>query len=311
MELSVRPWFTTGIALVGAGAIAVAPVAPPTPDVQLRAAVTPVSAEVALVDSQIPYILSLPVLRARIGNWVEQWEVFLQGLALSGAGVVETVAGLPDVTVTIIQQLADLDFQGALNTFVTAVSDAVVDIGEPLLTSWIWRQQNALEVDVALVEAWPQAFIDVATASVNAAGEVVNASLQGASEVAQAILTLNLENIVNAAIEATQGVVASFGTGAGLIVAGIESAQMALAEAWMAGPPPPFGAQVPEEATVADVPDPAASFVTVDAAGQADVEETAPVEDDVPEEALEDGAGEPEDGALDTAELEDIETEET
>ena len=72
MDASLRPWFTTGVALVGAGAIAMAPLAPITvqsPAADVRAATAAISSEFELTALELPYILTLPIVRQAVSNW--------------------------------------------------------------------------------------------------------------------------------------------------------------------------------------------------------------------------------------------------
>jgi hypothetical protein len=72
--------------------------------------------------------------------------------------------------------------------------------------------------------------------------------IEGTQNLVAAIVTLNLSNIINAAVEGTQNFVAALGAGAGSIVSGIESAQLGISTALATTPPPP-----PAFASVTDV----------------------------------------------------------
>jgi hypothetical protein len=78
------------------------------------------------------------------------------------------------------------------------------------------------------------------------AGNIVTTSLiTGTQDFVAAVLTLNLSNIVNAALDGTRNFIVSLGDGAGAIVAGIEAAQKGIADALATPPPPsPFLADV-------------------------------------------------------------------
>src|SRR5215213_4972665 len=94
MEASVRPWFTRGVALVSASAIAMAPIAPITPAARamdVRPGTTAVSSEVDLTAFEIPYILTLPIVRQSVINWAQNWAVYLAGFAKSGVGLVDSL----------------------------------------------------------------------------------------------------------------------------------------------------------------------------------------------------------------------------
>ena len=245
---SIRPWFTTGIALVGASAIAMAPITPITPaspTVAVRAATAAVASDVHLAALDLPYILTLPIVRQQIRNWAENWAVYLAGLGQAGVGARASLCAIPGVTVEAIQQVLALDFVGAFDTVTTAIRDSVIAVGQPLLDSVIWRNQKAAAVQTALYAATPLAFISVVNGFLQAGNIVTTSLITGTQDFVAAVLTLNLGNIVNAALDGTRNFIASLGDGAGAIVAGIEAAQKGIADALATPPPPsPFLADV-------------------------------------------------------------------
>jgi len=252
MEASIRPWYTTGIALVGATAIALAPIAPSSPAVDVRAASAAVSREFQLNAFELPYILTLPILRQQFVNWAQNWAVYLAGLGKSAVGIGQSVLAIPEVTVQIVQQVLALDFVGAFDTFTSAVRNAVVAIGQPLLDSLIWRNQKLLAAQTALEAAVPKAFIDVVNGFLVAGNGVITSLIVGTQDFIGAVLTLNLGNIINAALDGTRNFITALGAGAGAIVAGIESAQFGIATALATPPPPsPFAADVSSMSTLA------------------------------------------------------------
>lgn len=245
MEASVRPWFTTGVAFVGAGAIALTPIAPtPTPLAEKVHAATSSVASVATVASDfrlaaldIPYLLTLPIVRQYVSNVVESWTVLFGGFAQAGVGFAQSLLAVPGVTAQIVQQVVALDFVGALNTFAQAARDSIVAVGQPLLESWIWRAQKTLVVQAAMQAAVPVALISVANGFLLAGGGIATALIESTQSFIAAVLTLDPANIVNAAIVGTQNVVAALGAGAGSVVSGIEGAQQAIATALATEPP--------------------------------------------------------------------------
>ena len=245
---SVRPWYTTGIALVGAGAIAMAPIAPITPSSPaeaVRTATTAISSDFHLTALDIPYILTLPIVRQQIRNWAENWAVYLAGLGQAGVGLAQSLLSIPGVTVEAIQQVLALDFVGAFDTVTTAIRDSVIAVGQPLLDSVIWRNQKAAAVQTALYAATPLAFISVVNGFLQAGNIVTTSLITGTQDFVAAVLTFNLGNIVDAALDGTRNFIVSLGEGAGAIVAGIEAAQKGIADALATPPPPsPFIADV-------------------------------------------------------------------
>ena len=256
MQATLRPWLTTGIAIVSASAVAIAPISPIVPQAhaaEVRVAPVTRTMDVQLTAIDWPYLLSLPIVRQQIRNWAQNWAVYLGGLAKSGIGVAQSLLSIPGVTVEVIQEVLALNFVGAFETVTTAIRDSVIAIGQPLLDSVIWRNQKALVVEAALRAAVPQAIIDVTNGFLVAGNEVVTSLIVGTQNLVAAILSFDLGNIVDAAVDGTVGFVQALGTGAGAIVDGIESAQLGIATALATPPPPPPGlADVSTMRTMAD-----------------------------------------------------------
>jgi hypothetical protein len=248
VEASIRPWFTSGVALVGASAIALAPMAPSSPSLDVHGVTAAVSREFQLTALDIPYILTLPIVRQYIVNELANIAVYLGGFAKSGVGLAQSVLSIPGVTVEAIQQVLALDFVGAFDTVTAAIRDSVVAVGQPLLDSLIWRNQKYYVVQAALRAAVPQALIDVTNGFLKAGSVVMTSLIVGTQDLVAAILSLDLGNIVNAALGGTKNFVAALGEGAGAIVDGIEAAQLGVATALATPPPPP-----PTFGEVADV----------------------------------------------------------
>jgi hypothetical protein len=259
MEISLRPWLTTGVSLVGACAIAMAPVTPITgsPLMAPAAVVTPTVHTTAF---EIPYILTLPVLRQSIANDIYLWAVLLNGWGQAATGALQTLATIPQTVVTITQQLLQLDFVGAFDTLSSAITDAVVAVGQPLLDSLITRRQTTLAIQTALQAAVPEAFFAVVNSALAAGNTVITSAIVGTQNLVSAIATLDLSNIVNAAVDGTKGFVTALGQGAGDIVTGIETAQMTLVAALATRAP---SSAAPAAKSVNAVPDLGAKTVTL------------------------------------------------
>src|SRR4051812_22099157 len=204
MDASISPFFTKGVALLGASAIAIAPITVTSPPLHVQAVTTSVVSDFQLAALDIPYILTLPVVRQLIRNRVEDFVVYIAGLGKSGVGLVQSLLAIPGVTVEVIQQVLALDFVGAFETFTSAVRDSVVAVGQPLLDSLIWRSQKYYAVQTALRAAVPQAFIDVTNGFLAAGSGVATSLIVGTQNLVAAILTLNLGNIVDATVEGTK-----------------------------------------------------------------------------------------------------------
>ena len=86
-------------------------------------------------------------------------------------------------------------------------------------------------MQAALSEAVPLAYISVANGFLAAANGVTTSLIVGTRNFVAALLTLNLGNTFNAALDGTKNVLVAMGQGAGAIVDGIEAAQFGIATA--------------------------------------------------------------------------------
>ena len=216
MQTAVRPWVTSGIALVGASVIAVAPIsvapAPTTlvPDVYVPSVQMPaVDLQASIID-----ILTIPAFRQYVLNQINDYATWGIGFAEAGANLAQAIGMLPETLLVLTQQLLSLDLQGALTTIETALVGTVVAVGAPILDSIITVRERSLAVQLALQSAVPDAFIGASAAVFGRIDGVLRASIAGGQEVVDAVLTLNLGNIVDALVSATQGFLGSSSTAA-------------------------------------------------------------------------------------------------
>ncbi|MGY4712014.1 hypothetical protein ACXDF8_21010 [Mycolicibacterium sp. CBM1] len=158
MPIAVRSSVATGVALIGAGAIALAPMQPvastlsnlhapalfSASNIQLTAAggFDPVTPWVDVITAAVTNVTTigeewladpLPALRQLGTNWLGYADTF--GTALGGVAtgtwtyLTQTV---PESITTAFQQIADGDLSGAASTINNALGSAVVSIGLPL-----------------------------------------------------------------------------------------------------------------------------------------------------------------------------------
>ncbi|TGD88908.1 hypothetical protein BayCH28_05805 [Mycolicibacterium sp. CH28] len=156
MRIAVRSSIASGVALVGAGAIALAPIQPvPSPlsnahlpavfsgtGVSLTATFDPITPWVDLVTATVSNAAAigedwladpLPALRQMGTNWFGYTDTTitaLGGVASATYGYLTTT--LPQALTTAFQQVADGDLSGAAGTINTAIGTAVLTIGLPL-----------------------------------------------------------------------------------------------------------------------------------------------------------------------------------
>ena len=168
MHTAVRPYFTGGIALVGASVIAVSPIAPPLPDIHLPDPAQ-VAKEVELAAFVNPLATLVDVIQTSINNLAttggqalaDPFPV-LQQLAANGLGYAGTLgtaaqglvsalgsfatSTLPTTLQTAFGQLAMGDVAGAVSTLNNALTSAGLGVVVPLLPVFAIPTQIAQNV---------------------------------------------------------------------------------------------------------------------------------------------------------------------
>ena len=152
MHAAVRPYFTGGIALVGASVIAVSPIAPPLPDIHLPNPAQ-VAASVELAAFVNPFTTLVDVIQTSINNLsttggqvladpfpvLQQLGVNQQGFAntlgTAAQGLANAIAAstLPASLQTALGQVAAGDITGAVSTLNNALTTAGLGLVIPLL----------------------------------------------------------------------------------------------------------------------------------------------------------------------------------
>lgn len=154
---TARSYLAAGVALVGAGAIAVSPVAPPLPDVHvpavstasvnLSAAVDPFEAYVQLITNTVDNVGTLvsteiadpfPILRQVIANQITSGQGIFAGLQSAGEALGQQLDpsnpdGIPAQLQLAFTQLLAGDVNGAVGTAWAALLSPVLYAGLPLL----------------------------------------------------------------------------------------------------------------------------------------------------------------------------------
>lgn len=207
MHLAVRPFVTTGIALVGASVIAVAPVAPPLPDVKVPAVASTAAVQLSaswqeLIENTNTSIQALvnfyaeapfPIVEQILKNQTANFDAIVEALGNTGNGLITALTEtLPATLQTATEALANGDVVGFVNGLVLATFAPFV----PLLTgglpaalqqAFIGTIQNLVNVVAAVTDpgnlllyvigpAGP--FINVIGASAVAAQNIID-SLNG------------------------------------------------------------------------------------------------------------------------------------
>ena len=278
MHTAVRPWITTGVALVGASVIAVTPIAPPPPALVPQVQVPEVRMPAVQLSASIADIFTFPALRQFVLNRIDDIATLSVGFAGSAAGLGQSIAQLPSTLATITQQVLTGDLLGALTTIETYLVGSIVAIGEPTLAAIIERRQRYLAVREALQVAVPAAIIDVVGGVGLGLDTVARAFIVAGQDLVDAVLSFSPGAIVSALVNGTTLVVGSFVEGGQHVVDGIVSAQQTIATALAAEPDPTmttFSAKVASP-DVTDVPDLSRKSTTVAVSPSPDTDVSAP-----------------------------------
>jgi hypothetical protein len=254
---AIRPWVSSGIALAGAAVIAVAPIAPP------QAPLHPVHAHTVHLPAldlraSIVDIFTFPVLRQWAANLVLDYGTYGVAIAQAGANVGKVIGAIPETVVLFGQQILTGDLQGALTTIEGALIGSIAAVGAPLLDAFITVRQRILARQSELQAAVPAALIGVGTGFLLAIDGVLRSGIAGGQEIVDAVLSLDLGNIVGAIGNASRNFLGSFVEGGQDIVNGIVFAQQTIATALAAQPPADAGI-----ASVTTPPNPTSATVTL------------------------------------------------
>lgn len=211
MQVAAHPYLAAGVALIGASAIAISPVAPPMPDitvtavssaeVSLSAATDPIQAYVQLVTNTFTNVSTLigqeladpaPILRQVIDNQIAT--AVSLGTALQDSAVALGNAldpsnpySIPSLLQLAVSNLLSGDINGAVANAWSAFLTPVVGVGLPLLepiTAAIRQPiQNVLNVvDTQLAVVMPLlGALNVAYRTITVAGNVGQEILDSAT----------------------------------------------------------------------------------------------------------------------------------
>ncbi|OBK05385.1 MULTISPECIES: hypothetical protein [Mycolicibacterium] len=279
MQDVAHPYLAAGVALIGAGAIAMSPVAPPMPDitvpaissaeVSLSAAVDPIEAYTALFTNTFTNLQTLidaelanpaPVLQQVIANQISSVQGLVAGLQGAGAGMAEILDpnnpyGIPATLQLAFENLLAGDINGAVANTWGALLSPVLYAGLPLLTpiTAAIRQpiQNLLNVvDTQTAIIFPVlGLINVGYGTVTAAGNVGQAIVDSIREgdplgVASALVS-SPAVIANAILNGDETGGGILGPGLGLLST-LRQARELIAAAIT--PPPPAEEEAPAAA---------------------------------------------------------------
>src|SRR4051812_16053159 len=187
MHAAIRSYATAGMALLGAGAIAITPISPisdpvhsaalriSNADVNLVALVDPVTAYTNLVTHTVASLTGLaneiaadplPILRAMLGNDLGNAQILADALSQSGAALSDQLKALPAALQTTVTQLRNGQVSDAIvGLFGTGVGlllgpalpliGGVVPVIQNMVANYNDVIQNALPIVLASVALTP------------------------------------------------------------------------------------------------------------------------------------------------------------
>lgn len=277
MHAAVRPWVTSGVALVGASVIAVTPIAPPPPTFAPQAHIPELHVPAVQLSASVVDIFTFPALRQFILNRIDDIVTLGVGFAGSAAGLGHSIAQLLPTLVTTAQQVLSGDLLGALTTVETYLVGSIVAVGGPTLAAIIERRQRYLAVREALQVAVPQAIIDVVAGFGGGADTVLRAFIVAGQNLVDAVLSFNPGAIVSAIVDGTTLVLGSVAEGGQQVVDGIVSAQQTIATALASQPDPTVTALSATVASqdVTDLPDLSRKTAMISVSPSSDTTNTA------------------------------------
>lgn len=238
METAVRSYLTAGVALAGAGVIAVSPVMPTSTDIQLpavstsSAAVTlsaltnPVDAWAQTLSNASANLQSLgeqllasdfPILRTVISNQIGNATVVGNTLQTYADSLATTLQGLPDA----LQAASDLISQGEITAAVDGLTLSLLPaiLGLLDVTNNTWSAVNTTAQNfVNVIKEVPNVVTSVALPAAFPILSVVNGLAATAEEVVKAVNAGDTEGAASALINAPATLTDAFLNGKGTIL---------------------------------------------------------------------------------------------
>jgi hypothetical protein len=225
--------------LVGAGVIAVAPVAP-LPSVQvpeIRVPAVQLTMPEVQLTASIVDIFRFPAFQQYIVNQIGDLARLGVGLGVSAAGLGAAIVAIPQLLATLTQQVLSGQLQEALTTIEEYLIESAGAVVLPTLGAIITNRQRVLAVQSALQVAVPTAIVQFGAGIGDAIDGVVRAFITAGQLLVDAALPLDLGNLVDALVTGTAAVLGSFGQAGQDVVDGIVAAQNTIATAFAQTPP--------------------------------------------------------------------------
>ena len=239
MNAAVRPYATAGVALVGATAIAMSPLAPPVPEVQaMQRAVSSVSVELSAAVNPIENWIQVfqkstanlnaigeqiaaspaPILKQIVVNQMAAFED-LKTRMDANAGTLKLIFdGAPNAIATARGQLQSGDIVGAFDTFnnqiviplALAGVQAVSDLTRPLVST----VNNFAKAFAAVPDAVFQVILPMTFPLVS----TINAAVQATQDVYDGVVARDPGAVLNTLVNLPANLVDGFLNGSGTIL---------------------------------------------------------------------------------------------
>lgn len=256
MQVAVRSYLTAGVATVGAGVIALSPIAPPMPtvhlpsvhqaEVQLSAEVGPIEAWVQVIQTAIANLNDLgqqvaadpaPILQQVIAN--QSADIGLLGNAVqeSITGFTNSLKGLPATLQAAAKQVAAGQIVVATNTLLAPVlSDLTATLIDPLIDGFP-AFTNPMQNLTNFVAEIPAAIATLGIPLLNPVYSVLNAAAAIAQTIIDSDPAVALNAMINAPATLTGALLNGFGDGpVGLPAGGLLTAFEGGLGSFTAGP---------------------------------------------------------------------------
>jgi hypothetical protein len=231
INAAARPFATFGVALMGAGVIAASPAA-----VTAAPAIPHLNAPQIALQASIIDLFKFPIIRQIAANQVEVIAIEAQGLADAGQGATQSVVKLPNALITATRQTLTGNPLDGLTTLETWAVDSAKATVVPVITANINVGQIDLAIQSALLPAEPLALVSAASGLFNGADLIARGLITAGQDLVKAVLSFNVQKIVQAVVGGVQTVVCSIGAGVQSAVDGVVGAQNLIADALAARP---------------------------------------------------------------------------
>ncbi|MED5814367.1 hypothetical protein VST63_18550 [Mycolicibacterium sp. 050232] len=238
MELAVRSYLTAGVALAGAGVIAVSPVMPTSTDIQLpavsasSAAVTlsaltnPVDAWAQTLSTASTNLQALgeqllasdfPILRTVISNQIGNATVVGNTLQAYADNLTTTLQGLPDALQTASDLISQGEITAAVDGLTLSLLPAILGLLDVTNNTWSGVSTTAQNF-VNVIKQVPNVVTAVALPAAFPLLSVVNGLAATAEEVVKAANAGDTEGAVSAIVNAPATLTDAFLNGKGTIL---------------------------------------------------------------------------------------------